>query len=561
MNLALTRWWTVLTRAGAVVVPAGLLLLAAAVPASAHAVLQDSAPRDGDQLDAAPDEVTLDFNEPVGGELGAIRVFDGTGTQVDEGDAGPGASDTQLTVGLPELGEGTYVATWTAVSADGHPIRGAFMFTIGEGGAGADDDLIADLLSGGDAAGWQIAATVNRWITYAAVLLAAGGVLFCAFVHDRRAAERRLLGRVVSGAAAAAVLSSLLGIGLQGAVGSGLGAPALVSGDVLASVATSGFGASALLRIAGAVLVGAAALALWRPAAVVAGTVGALAAMGSFALTGHTVVTEPRWLAAAANVAHTLFGAAWFGGLVLLALVLRRRHAGDDAVGGGALVARFSTYATATVAVVVVAGTTLAWSEVRAVRALFSTAYGWTLVTKIILVAAILLAAAYNRQRLVPAIKAAEDAAGAAWRRLRRTIGIEVGGIAVVLLISALLVNLTPARTAAGVGGFFSEFADLGGEHVVNLTVEPNRAGHNELHLYLQDQRGRLAEVERLTLSFTQPAREIGPLERAPDTVGPGHWTMRGSELSIPGRWEVTVTALYADLTQESTTFDIDVTG
>jgi hypothetical protein len=36
---------------------------------------------------------------------------------------------------------------------------------------------------------------------------------------------------------------------------------------------------------------------------------------------------------------------------------------------------------------------------------------------------------------------------------------------------------------------------------------------------------------------------------------------MRGSELSIPGRWEVTVTALYADLTQESTTFDIDVTG
>lgn len=45
---------------------------------------------------------------------------------------------------------------------------------------------------------WEGTYTVARWVTYSAVLLAAGGALFLIAVHDREVAERRLLAVVIT---------------------------------------------------------------------------------------------------------------------------------------------------------------------------------------------------------------------------------------------------------------------------------------------------------------------------------------------------------------------------
>lgn len=66
------------------------------------------------------------------------------------------------------------------------------------------------------------------------------------------------------------------------------------------------------------------------------------------------------------------------------------------------------------------------------------------------MVAAVLGVAGYNNRRLVPAIR---RAGAGAWERLRTTVCLEVAGIVAVLLVTAVLVNLTPARTEAGVTG------------------------------------------------------------------------------------------------------------
>jgi len=602
-----------------------LALLALAAPASAHAVLQETVPADGSELETAPDDVVLRFNEPVGSSLGAVRVYDSTGTQVDAGDASNGPDDdTVLRVGLPDgLAEGTYVVTWTATSTDAHPIRGAFVFDVGAA-AGADDDAIAAIFAqatDGDV-GTGIAAAAGRWLVYAGALLAVGGVVFLLAVHDRREDDRRALTRPVLAGAAVALLATVAGVGIQGALLTGLGPAAMVDPTVLGEVLASSYGLSAVVRALGLVLLLVAVPRLWSGGSWAgAGGLGAAAVLVSFALTGHTASTDPRWLVTVADVAHTAAGAAWFGGLVLLLIALRRRRLEDDPVAGARLVARYSTLATGAIALVAVAGSTLALVQVRAPRALVETTYGWTLIAKLVVVGLVLAAGAYNHRRLVPAVAGtaartrtrrtataaapqpvvaaisgggpgrgavatlprpeAEDATGdtvggvrppapptppggpaarAAWDRLGRTVRLEVLGIVVVLAVTAVLVTLVPARTEAGLTGVFSEYAPMGDEYQVNLAVDPNRAGQNELHLYLLSATGQPVDIDGdLTLAFSQAQNDIAAIERTPTIAGPGHWTMAGNELSIPGTWTVAVTARVSDFEQLTAEVEVPV--
>lgn len=104
---------------------AALVILAAAVlssiPAQAHATLVATFPSYGAVLETAPERVTLSFNEPVSPI--SARLVDPEGDVVELDDVTSIASD--LIIGLPsEVGEGSFVLSWRAVSDDGHPISG-----------------------------------------------------------------------------------------------------------------------------------------------------------------------------------------------------------------------------------------------------------------------------------------------------------------------------------------------------------------------------------------------------------------------------------------------------
>lgn len=530
--------------------------------ASAHAVLQTTTPVDGESLEQAPSEITLAFSEPVSPPPNAVRVFNADGDRIESGAASSGSDPATLTADLPEqLPDGTYVVAWRATSADGHPVQGAFIFSVGSDSAAVDRaGLLAAIVPENDA-GWQVAAAITRWVLYASTLLAAGGVAFLVWAHDRHTAERAALFRIVTVATAIAAVATVAEFACQTVITSGLGARALGNGAVLRDVLLSGFGASTLVRVLGLVTLGFAVPRLWTRPAVLAAGGGALVAVGSFALTGHTVVTSPRWLVTVADLAHATAGAAWFGGLVLLLVALRRRKADEDAVGAATLVARFSAVATVAVIAVTLAGSGLAWAEVRAVRALTSTAYGWTLIAKLVLVGLVVAGGAYNNQRLVPAIK---NRAQDAWGGLRRIVRLEAVGLVVTLAVTAVLVNLVPARTAAGVSGFYHTTAPMGDSHL-DITVDPNRAGTNELHIYLLATNGQPTdppgENPDLQIAFSLPAMDIGPIERTATVAGPGHWTMVGDELSIAGQWQLEVTLPLSRFEQLTAEITVPVAG
>ena len=184
-------------------------------------------------------------------------------------------------------------------------------------------------------------------------------------------------------------------------------------------------------------------------------------------LTGHTVTTEPVWLAMSADIVHLAAAALWAGGMVALLVAMHSFRAEDDPLGAAEAVKAFSRMATWSVAALVIAGAVLGWLAVRTFDALISTTYGRTLLVKVALGGAVIAVGAYNNRALVPAVErtavaipVAVSVGGgsanppeppppeptAAWTRLRRTMIWEVVGLALVVAVTSVLVNLQPGR-------------------------------------------------------------------------------------------------------------------
>src|SRR5690625_6621322 len=99
--------------------------------AVAHATVESTAPAHGAQVDEAPAEVTVIFDESVSlpDAHEAAQVIDESGDRVDQGEAALDASRTVLTIPLQDdLPHGVYVASWRVVSSDTHVVGGSVQF-------------------------------------------------------------------------------------------------------------------------------------------------------------------------------------------------------------------------------------------------------------------------------------------------------------------------------------------------------------------------------------------------------------------------------------------------
>ncbi len=535
---------------------AAAAIAVAAAPAFAHAVLERATPGDGETLETAPTEVRLEFNEPVSPPVGAVRVFDSEGTRVDEGVA---ESDGGRAIVAPlqgNLRDGSYVVSWRAVSADGHPVRGAYFFYIGTDSDPIDDSALSEMLGAGSDRPYAIGGSIARWLTYVAALLAIGATIFLRLVSTSSSAATV---RMIQMAAIVGMVTSAIQIPIFAAQTTGLGLSALTSVAALGDAVASTVGTAALLRI-----VGFAALAL----AVGAGrlqlaTIPAALLVAAELWTGHTRTSEPAWLVWGADAIHVAGAALWFGGLVALAIALRAHYRNDDPAASAGTIARFSGLAAVSVIALTIAGLALTWTQVKAWHALTSTTYGWLLLSKLAVVVLVFGFAIYNNRVLVPAITAETvddgDRKQKAWRRLGRTVRWEIGGIVAALAITAVLVNVQPAAEAAGVSGAYSTFVDFG-DGQINLVVDPNRTGMNDIHIYLLTAGGLPAIAEGgITLEMMLPAEEIGPFVREAQFAGPGHFQHTGPELAIAGTWQITIRQRVSEFSIETVTVPVVV--
>ncbi len=139
-------------------------LALAAVAAMSAATAAGTTPTDGAIVEQPPSVLSVDVGAPVA--AGSIRLFDGDGTQI----ALPPATATSstLSVVVPELPDGFYLAAWNA-EPDGR--SGAWTFTVAAAGRGT---AIVDRAI--DAAGGPVAAALAAIAALGSVLLAAAAV-------------------------------------------------------------------------------------------------------------------------------------------------------------------------------------------------------------------------------------------------------------------------------------------------------------------------------------------------------------------------------------------------
>ncbi len=108
-----------------------LLMSAGAAPAAAHAKMVASVPKAGATVAAGVSEIALKFSHPM--RLTLLRVH----RKEEDRDIPlhgslPKAFAAAATVAVDALTAGTYDVSWTAVSDDGHVMKGDFGFKVSD---------------------------------------------------------------------------------------------------------------------------------------------------------------------------------------------------------------------------------------------------------------------------------------------------------------------------------------------------------------------------------------------------------------------------------------------
>ena len=120
-----------------------LIALAHAGEACAHASLVRASPADGAVVPVAPPALSLTFNEPVAPLV--IRLIGPDGATIAPRSVA-GENNTVTVTAPANLQRGTHLLSWRVISADGHPVGGSLMFSIGAPSAqpAADADSRAE---------------------------------------------------------------------------------------------------------------------------------------------------------------------------------------------------------------------------------------------------------------------------------------------------------------------------------------------------------------------------------------------------------------------------------
>ncbi|WP_226782887.1 CopD family protein [Oceaniglobus trochenteri] len=492
-----------------------LLLAAAPLSAFAHAEFQGSTPPANALLDDLPTEVILRFSEPVGALATDWLLPDGT-----RRDATATAGPDGLSLSAPPAsGRGTYVLNWRVVSADGHPIGGALVFSLGEATGMAPPDTPSS----------AVPAIIARFLAIMSMILALGATLYAAVVAPLSPGAARR----GQGAALAAMPLALIALGAYGLDLLGRGSRDLLSLSPWLAAVTTPRGWGLLLGGIAALVAGCH----WRNRTPVAFLALALGAV-SLAVSGHASSGGARWIGQPLMAFHATALIFWIGGLPPLLAGLSRPD-------GLTALRRFSHVALPAVIVLVASGIGLVLIRGAGPSALIASDWGKLLALKLVLVACMLGLALWNKTRLTPAMAMSPDTAQI---RLRRSIGAEIMLGALVLLV-AMCFRLTPppgSETASG-----PIYLHLhGSEIMADLEVSAAPPAAVSLSLTFADTDFGPLRPKEVSLTFNDPENGIGPIRTSAHLLADGMWQAGPVTLPTAGPWDIRIGVLITDFKQ-----------
>ncbi|MEK4741919.1 copper resistance CopC/CopD family protein [Bacillus sp. FSL R9-9481] len=247
----------------------------------AHTSVVGATPKEGEVLTVQPEQIILEFSEPVAGNVVNIELLDASAKRVQVSKVEILDNPTKLKVKLPNLNNGTYTVRWSMISADGHPSEGGYPFSIGE----------------------EVQTNV---VVEGMILIGAGVKWLDMFVKRYRLPP--ILQRMKN---MKKIFFSILVVGLI--------AELIVYKSVIPKgslLIHSPFSVIIIIQLLLLVLMSLRHMGnewyalIW----------GFLVA--SFSFTGHVWITNPNWAAVIIRMVHVMSIAVWLGALIYLALVI-----------------------------------------------------------------------------------------------------------------------------------------------------------------------------------------------------------------------------------------------
>lgn len=561
--------------------------------ATSHAAVVEVSPGAGAVVDTSPKKVEIWFSEGIDVQLngdvqlGGVWVYDTVGIRVaGQGLRQPEPGHLVLPIRDP-LSDGSYIVTYRVTSADTHIIQGTWTFSVG---APTTTGGTAALLGApkADAAvrvGWAVA----RWAVFVFLALAVGGAAFGALIWPR-ARDARATRRIVTLGWAGLTVATAVGILLYGAYSTGGSLADTVDVDVVRDTLDTRFGHAWLARLA-LLLVAFFVLRVlfdarpaaehplpewWLPVAAVV-AVGIVSTPG---LAGHAASGDHRALAVVADGLHVAAMAVWLGGLVVLGAVVLRD---DDADTVRTVSRRFARVALWCIGALVVTGAFETWRTAGGLGALVDDEYGRILIVKLVVFALLLAVATFGREigdrlaadptddhptddhrarhlgaslaydlpddpaptgggvAVLTRSAATPRVATGELRRLRRTVWAEVALGALVLAVTAALVNA--AAPADPVPAAIGAAVTIQSPTVtLDVAVSPGAAGANDLRVRTVAPDGSLLAVDALEMELVRPGSSFAPVTVPLRQLTPGTFLSPGLDIPLPGAWKIRAT-------------------
>ncbi|AUD25339.1 copper resistance CopC/CopD family protein [Bacillus cereus group sp. BC251] len=268
----------------------------------AHTSVVGTTPKEGEVLTVQPEQIILEFSEPVTGNVVNIELLDQSAKRVQVSKVEMLDEPTKIKVKIPNLNNGTYTVRWSMISADGHPSEGGYTFSIGE-------EVQTNAVVKGNASTpvfSEIMIVILRYIVEGMILIGAGVKWLDMFV--KRYNLPPILQRMKN---MKKIFFSILVVGLV--------AELIVYKLIIPEgslLIHSPFSVIIMVQLLLLVLMSLQHMGnewyalIW----------GFLVA--SFSFTGHVWITNPNWASVIIRMVHVMSIAVWLGALIYLVLVI-----------------------------------------------------------------------------------------------------------------------------------------------------------------------------------------------------------------------------------------------
>jgi copper transport protein len=480
-------------------------------------------------------------------------------------------------------------------AVDGHRTAGIFAFSIGVSAPQGDQGAAAAAKLDSDfSAPPRWLSVLTRWFNFGAMAAFIGAATFPLLVltaaGKTTVSQRRALitvRRSIFAAIALLLVSTLLFLWTHvwSAAGSAFSASALE--DVMTG---SRFGDVWLVRMLLVVFALVYAIELfrrrerelpegnpfsepsvrWLPLAVLAIAVPATTSFNS-----HAAAGDNEALRILVDWAHIVAGGFWIGGLLQLLVLVPSAEDGDARPAFFAsVIPRFSLLAVISVIAIVSTGILQSWQRLNGPGDLVDSNYGYTLLAKVTLLMPLLGLGAFNLLIVRPRFTSlAQERIGDFLARSVRWEGRFVRGVAaevtLAVLILAAAAVLTDTSPPAGAPGVVADAPPASTSQVsrikaddldVTLVVEPGKIGPNDISVFLEDEDGNEAEIQRVVLRFTYKDEQLGETEDDAEPLHPpDHFVLSTSQLSLAGVWDIEVIVRRTGLLDARATFTVNV--